>query len=246
MRVLVLILAFVALPFKAVAQQERQVLLYAPPALVETGVMQHILPRFKLKTQIAVLLVQEADTAQAVFHEAGSPLFIGAGGAWGLRLRYQTQWTERFADWLRSEIGLKTVLSFAPDGAPLFAAPVSEIAPEVRPTLTGDAEQGHDIAVQKCGRCHAVDEATRLTGIGSTPSFALLRGFADWEHRFIGFFALNPHPSFTQIEDVTPPFDPLHPSPIVPVEMTLPEVEAVAAYVATLGAADLGAPLQNQ
>ncbi len=74
----------------------------------------------------------------------------------------------------------------------------------------------------------------------------MLRAFADWESRFSAFYVLNPHPSFTQIAEVTAPF-PLHrPSPIVPVEMTLEEVEAVVAYVAALAAAGLGPALEHQ
>ena len=70
-----------------------------------------------------------------------------------------------------------------------------------------------------------------------------MRAFPDWVDRFMGFYALNPHPAFTQIEGVSPPFDEARPSPIVPMEMTLDEVDAVLAYVAAMEAADLGAPL---
>ena len=74
----------------------------------------------------------------------------------------------------------------------------------------------------------------------------MLRSLPDWADRFDAFYALNPHPAFTQVEGVSEPFPENRPSPIVPIEMTLDEVEAVRAYVATMKAADLGAPLQHQ
>lgn len=57
---------------------------------------------------------------------------------------------------------------------------------------------------------------------------------------------MNPHPAFTQVAEVTPPFDETRPSPIVPVEITLDELENILAYVAVLSPADLGAPLEHK
>ena len=68
----------------------------------------------------------------------------------------------------------------------------------------------------------------------------------NWDTRFETFHLLNPHPSFTQIENVTEPFDPTLPPPIVPLTMTLDDLDAILAYVAGLEAADLGAPIQSQ
>ena len=45
---------------------------------------------------------------------------------------------------------------------------------------------------------------------------------------------------------MTAPFPINRPSPIVPVEVTLDEVEAILAYVAEMAPADLGAPIQFQ
>ena len=66
-----------------------------------------------------------------------------------------------------------------------------------------DYAPGEKLTLLHCGRCHVVSERNRFGGIGSTPSFAALRGAADWEERFRAFYALNPHPAFTQIPDVT-------------------------------------------
>ena len=57
---------------------------------------------------------------------------------------------------------------------------------------------------------------------------------------------LNPHPAFTQVADVTPPFHEERPPPIIPVEMTLDDLQAILAYVAALEPADLGAPIRHQ
>ncbi len=245
MRVWLLILVLAVLPFKAAAQ-DRAVALYAPPALVDTGLLDYALPRFKLKTQVRVDLVDTPEAAQVVLGATGVPLFQGGGQVWAMQVTDQTEWTDRFADWLGGEIGLTTVLSYAPEGAPLFtAAEVAEVQDRA-PVMDGDPALGLTVARVKCTRCHRVEPGGGVMGIGSTPSFSLLRGLPDWEARFAGFYALNPHPAFTQIEEVTPPFDIARPSPIVPIELTLDEVDAVLAYVAAMQAADLGAPLAHQ
>ncbi|KKL96084.1 hypothetical protein LCGC14_1848020 [marine sediment metagenome] len=82
-----------------------------------------------------------------------------------------------------------------------------------------------------------------MKGLGSTPSFALLRVFDDWQQRFTEFHALNPHPAFTLIDEVSPPFDPDRQPGIAPLRMTLDDLDAIIAYVATMEPADLGAPM---
>ena len=91
-----------------------------------------------------------------------------------------------------------------------------------------------------------VNEKTRMTTIGSTPSFALMRSFPDWDSRFEGFYALNPHPSFTIVAEVTGPFDETRPPPIAPLELSLEDIEAILAFVRTIEPADLGSPLKVQ
>lgn len=237
-RLAVLIVGLV-LAFPAFAD-DRLVRLHAPEALVETGLMQHILPRFSLKTSVRVEMVPEPE-AQIVLGAEGRALFEGAGRIWHMEIRDASHpGTERFAEWLTSEVGRNTVIGFAPDGDALFAPPTAPERAVAEIEYYGDPELGHAVSVAKCTRCHAVDEATRGAGIGSTPSFAVLRSLDDWEGRFAAFYALNPHPAFTQVEDVTLPFPPERPSPIVPVELTLDEVEAILAYVAGMGATDLG------
>jgi hypothetical protein len=103
---------------------------------------------------------------------------------------------------------------------------------------------GEKLTLLHCGRCHVVGERNRFGGIGSTPSFAALRAAADWEDRFRAFYALKPHPAFTQVPGVTPPFVPERPSPIHPVVVTPGEIEQIIGYARTIEPKDLGAEVQ--
>jgi hypothetical protein len=246
MRMILMILIVVCQPARAWAD-DRLVRLYAPVELTETGMMRHILPRFSLKTQVRVELVAAPDEADMVWGTGGVALFQQGETIWEMTLRDTPHaGTSRFADWLSGEVGLRTILGFAPEGDPLFSAPLKAAEVAVKISYAGDPQAGFISSKAKCGRCHAVDEAGRLNDIGSTPSFSVLRVFEDWEHRFLSFYVLAPHGSFTQIKDVTEPFAINRPPPIRPIEMTLEELEDVLAYVATLEAADLGAPLVHQ
>lgn len=231
------------------AQEDpRLVRLAVPDDLVQSGLLRHILPRFSLKTQVRVEAVAPGSgTVQAALGDEGRPVFDGLGQTWRLEvLAPDHPGTATFADWLTGEIGLRTVTSYAPDGSAPFAPPSLRKVAVAQVTYDGDADLGHRVSREKCTRCHGVDAATRGWGIGSTPSFGVLRALKDWEDRFSAFYALNPHPSFTVVTDLTEPFDPSRPPPISPIELTLEEVEAVLAYVATLQPADLGAPIAHQ
>lgn len=220
--------------------------LYAPAALLDSGLVKHILPRFTLKTRVRVELVDDPAAADLSLGDSGTPLFAGLDTVWHLEIvEGGPEGAQKLADWLDSDVGLNTVASFAPEGTALFGPP-PETVEVVTVTYEGDADLGHKVSRAKCVRCHVVDDATRGYGIGSTPSFSVLRSFADWEYRFSAFYALNPHPSFTIVSGLTPPFPAHRPPPIAPVEMTLEEIDAVVAYVAAMPAADLGAPLNQQ
>ncbi|MGB0658993.1 MAG: c-type cytochrome [Mangrovicoccus sp.] len=220
--------------------------LAAPEALVETGLLAHILPRFSLKTQIRVELSPK-EVADLSLGATGQPVFEEAGQIWHLQILTQDHAaSQRFADWLGSEVGQRTVTGFAPEGRALFALPQLEVA-ELAPDLSqGDIAAGLRLSQTKCARCHVVEDTNRWSGIGSTPSFAVLRALPDWQARFSGFFVLNPHPSFTIIHEVTEAFAEHLPPSIVPIEMTLDELEAMLAYVTAMAPADLGQPLAHQ
>ena len=244
-RILIAVLVLGMMPIAGRAQ-DKLVQLYAPPALVETGILRHILPRFSLKTQVTVNLMDQPDGADIVLGGDGRALFHGAGQTWRMAIAAPDHpGSKRLADWLTSEVGQRTVVGFAPEGTPLFGPPKKAAPQVVSLDLAGDPALGQTVSRSKCGRCHVIDIASG-GGIGSTPSFAVLRSLPDWEQRFLSFYALNPHPAFTMIDGVTPEFPIDRPSPIVPVTLTLDEVEAVLAFVATMAAADLGAPLQHQ
>lgn len=229
-----------------VAAEDRKLTLHAPPALEATGVLDYILPRFSLKTQVRVQRVADPAAADMVLGDAGRALFQGAGQVWRMTLANDDPDAARLADWLTSDVGSRTVLAYAPEGAPLFEAPDQAAAEAVEVSFDGNAEQGHQVSRDKCRRCHAVDDASRMSSIGSTPSFGILRSLPDWDERFAAFYLLNPHPAFMIIDGVTEPFDDRSPPPIVPIEMSLDEVEAMLAYVSAMQAKDLGAPIDHQ
>mmetsp|Transcript_28967 Transcript_28967/g.55474 ORF Transcript_28967/g.55474 Transcript_28967/m.55474 type:complete len:247 (+) Transcript_28967:2114-2854(+) len=244
MRILV-VLIVALLPGLARAE-DRQVALYAAPALIESGLVQHIKPRFSLKTQVRVEIVDTAEAADLVLGAEGTPLFSGLDTVWHLEQRRDTKGANRFSDWLNSEIGTRTILSFAPEGTPVFGPPPEETVEVVALEITGDAIAGKAVSYAKCSRCHVTERGRGTFGIGSTPSFFVMRSFEDWEARFAAFYVLNPHGAFTQIEDVTAPFPLDRPSPIAPITLTLDDLDAILAYVAVIDPADLGKPLQHQ
>ena len=246
LRRILFLCALCLLPLKGAAE-DGPVRLYAPPALADTGVFRYILPRFSLKTQVRVTLVADRADAQVVLGDEGRALFEGAGAVWRLAVPGEgAEDAGRLANWLASDVGLRTVTGFAPDGVALFALPeVAEAEPEAV-VIDGDAALGLDVSRRACARCHGVEPDRSGGGIGSTPSFRVLRALPDWEERFGAFYVLNPDPAFTQITDVTEPFPIERPSPISPVEMSIDELEAVMAYVWGLSPADLGAPLRAQ
>ena len=223
--------------------------LAAPEPLVDTGLLKYVLPRFSLKTgiRIEVVGVDEAADILLAPDAEGPRVFTGPTATWRMQINTPShEGAVRFSEWLTSDVGQRTVTSFAVDGETLFQLPAEEERQVAEVSFDGDPVLGLDLSVVHCARCHAVNDATRMNAIGSTPSFMVLRAMADWDIRFQTFYILNPHPAFTQVEDVTPDFPINRPSPIAPVEMTLGDLEAILAYVAEMAPADLGAPIQHQ
>lgn len=228
------------------AAQTKSFSLAADAELIENGALKYLLPRFSLKTGVKVQVVEgggdallaEGADGLAMFQSADGAIFrltISEGGAKGFAAQFQ--------DWLTSDIGQRAVQKIKVDGAtpygPVDAAKVIEIVAEVE----GDAVLGEEIALRRCGRCHVISRKNRFGGIGSTPSFGAIKTLPEWEARFQAFWTLNPHPAFTQIEDLTEPFDIQRPSPIAPLELTQDELEALLAYVMTIKPKDLGGAL---
>ena len=233
----------------AATAQSKTFRLAADAELIESGALKYLLPRFSLKTGVKVEIVDgEADAwltedakGRAMFQSVSGRVFrlsVGDGGA--------REFASHFRDWLASDIGQRAVQKIKVDGANPFGPVEVKSVAEVEIEVEGDTVLGEEIALRRCGRCHVISKKNRFGGIGSTPSFGVLRGLSEWENRFGAFWALNPHPAFTQIEGVTEPFDPQRPSPIAPMELTLDELDALMAYVATIKPKDLGGALVLQ
>lgn len=244
MRGLMALVVLLIFPMAAWAE-DRLVRLYAPAALADTGVIDHFRPRFTLKTQVRIEEVSAPEAADFVLGAEGRAVFDGLGQTWAVSVQ-DTPATQKLLDWMTSEVGQRTILGFAPDGVAIFTAPTVQAKARETVEMDGAAIAGHAVSRAKCARCHAVDEATRKTTIGSTPSFHVLKIFPDWEERFTAFYILKPHGAFTQIEGVTDPFPPERPSPISPVTLTIDELDAIVAYMAALAPADLGKPLESK
>lgn len=226
--------------------QAKSLSLYAPPGLQESGLLKYILPRFSLKTGIRFDQGEKnASDISFLSQQGGMAVFTGPKQTWAIRFDPENAAARRFYDWLRSDIGKRTVIAFAPEGKGLFEpVEVREIV-QVQTFSSPLIGEGKKVAKRSCRRCHAIDDDKSNT-IGSTPSFAALRALGDWEPRFEAFFAANPHPAFTQIEGITEEFSAARPSPIVPMRLTLDEFEALLAFARSVAPADLGAPIQYQ
>jgi len=244
----------------------REVTLGVPPALIESGLLKHILPRFSLKTGIVIAvkpieskdftadiadvvlarsIVQAGGVARAVMGRNGQTYYVASAHLQGGE-NTRTRDTARFVDWILSEIGQRTIEAFkAPEGGG-FKGLAGTDSVEVAVVFDGNRARGQVLSLRYCGRCHVIGDVNRMKGLGSTPSFGVLRTFPDWQPRFEAFFTLRPHPSFSQIIGVTEPFDPARPPPVFPLEISLEQLDDILAYVATIAPADLGAPLQHQ
>ncbi|WP_170371420.1 c-type cytochrome [Ruegeria arenilitoris] len=230
--------------FASPSWSQEEIGLAAPDDVARSGLLKHILPRFSLKTGIRVV-AEEGGAMVLAVGPPGQPVFQRGGDIYHLRIQDDPR-QARFQDWLLSDVGKRTVESFAPTEGGPFSASFETVAAPEPDAIEGDALLGEKLSLTHCGRCHVIGPQNRMNGLGSTPSFAVLRAMPDWSNRFQAFFALNPHPSFTQIEGITAPFDPERPPPIHPVTLTQDEVEAILAYVSVIRAADLGAPLKLQ
>ncbi len=257
-----ILLALSLAPPRPGAAQQAKLRLRADQALVESGIIRFLIPRFSLKNNIAVELrvlgpeggfPPDADALLSAGRPEGAgnatPVMEdGAGQLYSLILPPgpAAPAAERLLEWLRSPSGRRTIEQFAPEGAPPFSAPRPAATASAGPALSGDPARGEELSYQNCGRCHVIGPRNRMKSIGSTPSFAALRALADWQERFETFYVRNPHPAVVQLAGITAPFSVARPPPIRPVEITQEEFEDILAYVAALAPADLGAPVRHQ
>lgn len=217
--------------------------LTADPVLVEDGFLKFLMPRFSLKTGVRIALGEGG--AMRIGSEGETPVLVRDGAVFAASIDDTAPGADhagRFLDWLGSDIGLKTIESYA-KGPATYGRPEIQAAAVEAEAPVGDVVLGEKVSLRKCGRCHVVNKKNRFGGIGSTPSFGALRTLPRWRERFEAFWTLNPHPAFTQVEGITPPFDPQRPPPIAPLELSLEEVDAILAFVVTMKPKDLGGPL---
>ena len=219
-----------------------------PPEMVEAGFHKQILPRFKFKHRVTVTPVTEG-AADMAFGETGTRVFQRIeGGEVRLEVLATDERAEQagvFLKWLKSTSGRAAIEAWKPDGTQVFTTEVAAVVVEAPEEFDGDKATGSRLALVHCGRCHVLDKRNRMGGIGSTPSFAALRGRENWSDLFRAFYAHNPHPSFTQVEGVTDPFDPNRQIHVAPMEITLEEIEAITAFVADMKPKELGRPIQS-
>ncbi len=256
--------------------EEHKLRMAADAVLQQSGLLKYLLPRFSLKTGIGIEVVvaspnelerfvASGDAGVVIAKQALPALVapsngqanaafrsIDVGGASGSVFSVLTTGSgrdgaaEKFVDWLMSDIGQGTVAAFKVDGAALYLPGAAEAEIEIPDMPVANADRGEALALLHCGRCHVVNHRNRMGGIGSTPSFAAIRTIRGWQDRFLTFWALNPHPSFTQVEGLTDPFDPNRPPHIAPVEITKEELDAILAFTATIPPKDLGVAIQSR
>tara|TARA_R110002110_G_scaffold287407_2_gene501731 strand:- start:10948 stop:11718 length:771 start_codon:yes stop_codon:yes gene_type:complete len=241
MRRIWVLMMFLAFPVNAQVEP-REFSLNVGAEMKAAGLMQYLLPRFALKTGRRARIVDAGGDALLEKDGTGRPAMARGDSVWTLRLGSENPAAARFADWLLSDIGQNSLGRFTPEtGAPFTPASIKIAVQEF--VFEGDVDIGKRAALLNCGRCHRVAPDGTGIGIGSTPSFMALRALSDWAERFRNFPDRNPHPSFMQIEDISPAFDPAFPPSIIPVVISLQEMQAIQAYVSGLAPADLGADL---
>jgi len=233
-----------------VQAQDKEITLISDPELEYSGLWSYVLPRFKLKTGIKVHVVYgAADLAGDVLllQEGSTPVMLRSDGLrFNATLNAPSKYAKSFMEWLTSEVGQRTISAFRYEGEQAFFPSVVDDAAEDAALLDGDVLMGEEISIKKCGRCHVISDRNKYGGIESTPSFGALRTLADWQEKFRIFWTLNPHPSFTQIEGVTEPFDPEYPPHIFPIFLTVKEVNDIETYMQLMEPKDLGPPLEGE
>lgn len=218
------------------------------PELAESGFLKFIMPRFSLKTRIRPQLQTGATDADAFWDtQSGTPVMQGLGQVFSLRITdvdtAAGQKALRFADWLSSDVGQRTIEQFTLNDAVVFSNVQDTALVQQDIVFNGNAQRGEKLAFDNCARCHVIGTRNRMKGIGSTPSFGLMRSLPDWQDRFMTFYVRPPHPAITQIKGITKPFDPDRPPSILPLILTTTELEDILTFAATVAPVDLGAPL---
>lgn len=240
------------LPGQNARAQDADLTLVVPQNLIGSGFMQHLLPRFRFKTRIRVEALPEGSESDAALlsNQTGGTAVMTAADGTAFQFQTLTEDTDRAEKsaklllWLQSGPGRAAIESYKIDGQQAFVPGAAKVVQKAEVKVDGDVNLGSKLALLHCGRCHVVDARNPFGGIGSTPSFGAMKNLPDWLDSFAAFWTINPHPSFTQVEGVTEPFDPSRPPPISPLVLTLEEVEAITAFVVSMPTKDLGGAVE--
>jgi len=220
-----------------------------PEELLMIEFEKYILPRFKFKTQINILVNKDSNSFDANLGilSTGFEVFSDLNG-FVYRLETKTADTERlqrlekFVSWLTSPAGIMAIEDFAIEGAQVFKAVQYLEEKEEAEIFDGNIASGLGWSQKHCKRCHVVDD-NAFAGIGSTPSFHAMRSFEDWEERFRAFWTVSPHLNVISITEVYDAGSNLSPVVIAPIELTLDEVDDILSYVSKIVPKDLGKPI---
>jgi len=214
-----------------------------------SGLIDYVLPRFALKTQIRFDRIPGDGDLQfrSDVGEFGVPIFQLRDGTVGHL--HAARWLQsdpvfvRFRDWLQSEAGRATFSDYRENGQAI-AEPVDLVveAP-IEVVIIGDATAGESLSLTHCSRCHKVDRAAKYSGMDSSPSFHAMRGFDDWFLRFSSFFTVSPHKALIIVQGSGIEKDESLIT-IAPIELTMTDINDIVAFVHTLEPLDLGRPIQ--
>jgi len=248
MRIFLLCQLLCVLAFSSIVRGEpARVLIDLPSEMSDSGFAAHVLPRFQFRARIKLVPATPDQTAVVGFTKArgkGTPVLTARDGTvFSLRFPKGNAAGQKLLKWFLSTPGKNAVASFPKGGPPLFSIYQAPTITEQNHLPEGNALLGSELALRHCGRCHVVDERNRMGGIGSTPSFGALRARDNWQTLFRVFWTEPPHPSFTLIPGMTDAFTSTRPAYISPVQLTLEQVDAIIAFVASIAPKDLGAPL---
>ena len=135
----------VGLPLAAQADDKR-FSLAAPASLVESGLLDYLLPRFSLKTGVRIEVVPGKAAAEATLGtQEGRAVFTGSGETWRLRIRDDHPGAVRFVDWLTSEIGRRTVTSYEVAGTAPQVLPICRTHSALATLADAGVAHGHQL-----------------------------------------------------------------------------------------------------
>ena len=249
-----LIVTFLGLLFVITSAQTNygdEITIEFPEELLMIEFEKYLLPRFKFKTRINVLVNKDGNSfdAKLGIFPTGLEVFSDLNG-FIYKLETKTTNKERlhrletFVSWLTSPTGVMAIEDFSIEGAQVFKAVKNLEEKEDAEIFDGNIASGLRVSQKHCKRCHVVDD-NAFAGIGSTPSFHAMRTFDDWQERFTAFWTVSPHLNVISITEVYEAGSKSVPTTIAPIELSLEQIDDILAYVASIKPKDLGKPINS-